>query len=73
MADELKLEVNAETHAVTVSPETPLLYVLMNDLGLLGPRFGCGLGAVRRLLRARRRRGDAIVHHADLRGGRVSR
>ena len=43
MADELKLEVNAETHTVTVSPETPLLYVLMNDLGLLGPRFGCGL------------------------------
>ncbi|HEY5567225.1 MAG TPA: (2Fe-2S)-binding protein [Gammaproteobacteria bacterium] len=44
MADELTLEVNASTWTVTASPETPLLYVLMNDLGLLGPRFGCGLG-----------------------------
>ena len=44
MADELTLEVNAKMQAVTVTPETPLLYVLTNDLGLLGPRFGCGLG-----------------------------
>jgi aerobic-type carbon monoxide dehydrogenase small subunit (CoxS/CutS family) len=44
MADELMLEVNAETSTVTASPDTPLLYVLTNDLGLLGPRFGCGLG-----------------------------
>jgi aerobic-type carbon monoxide dehydrogenase small subunit (CoxS/CutS family) len=43
MADELTLEVNGRTSTVAVSPETPLLYVLMNDLGLLGPRFGCGL------------------------------
>ena len=43
MAD-LTLEVNAKTQAVTVTPETPLLYVLTNDLGLLGPKFGCGLG-----------------------------
>lgn len=27
-----------------VSPETPLLYVLRNDLGLNGPKYGCGLG-----------------------------
>ena len=27
-----------------VDPSTPLLYVLRNDLGLTGPRFGCGLG-----------------------------
>jgi aerobic-type carbon monoxide dehydrogenase small subunit (CoxS/CutS family) len=43
MADELTLEVNGQTSTVTVSPDTPLLYVLMNDLGLRGPRFGCGL------------------------------
>jgi aerobic-type carbon monoxide dehydrogenase small subunit (CoxS/CutS family) len=43
MADELTLEVNGQTSTVTVSPDTPLLYVLMNDLGLSGPRFGCGL------------------------------
>ena len=44
MADELTLEVNGATATVAVSPETPLLYALTNDLGLLGPRFGCGLG-----------------------------
>jgi nicotinate dehydrogenase subunit A len=29
---------------VDVDPDTPLLYVLRNDLGLMGARFGCGLG-----------------------------
>jgi aerobic-type carbon monoxide dehydrogenase small subunit (CoxS/CutS family) len=43
MADELALEVNGRTSTVAVSPGTPLLYVLMNDLALRGPRFGCGL------------------------------
>jgi nicotinate dehydrogenase subunit A len=27
-----------------IDPSTPLLYILRNDLGLQGPRFGCGLG-----------------------------
>jgi aerobic-type carbon monoxide dehydrogenase small subunit (CoxS/CutS family) len=40
----ITLRVNGETHAVDVDPSTPLLYVLRNDLGLRGPRFGCGLG-----------------------------
>jgi nicotinate dehydrogenase subunit A len=31
-------------HVDGVDPETPLLYVLRNDAGLHGPRFGCGLG-----------------------------
>ena len=44
MANGLSLEVNAEARTVAAAPDTPLLYVLMNDLGLLGPRFGCGLG-----------------------------
>jgi nicotinate dehydrogenase subunit A len=42
---EFRLNVNG--YAVTVAvadPNTPLLYVLRNDLGLHGPRFGCGLG-----------------------------
>ena len=43
MADELTLEVNAKRSTVTARPDEPLLYVLINDLGLLGPRFGCGL------------------------------
>ena len=38
------LRVNAKTHTVDVDATTPLLYVLRNDLGLQGPRFGCGLG-----------------------------
>jgi len=38
------LKVNGATHTVDVEPATPLLYVLRNDLGLQGPRFGCGLG-----------------------------
>ena len=38
------LKVNGRSHTVDVDPATPLLYVLRNDLGLQGPRFGCGLG-----------------------------
>jgi aerobic-type carbon monoxide dehydrogenase small subunit (CoxS/CutS family) len=40
----IKLQVNGATHEVDTEPSTPLLYVLRNDLGLHGPRFGCGLG-----------------------------
>jgi aerobic-type carbon monoxide dehydrogenase small subunit (CoxS/CutS family) len=40
----VSLRVNGATHQVDVDPTTPLLYVLRNDLGLRGPRFGCGLG-----------------------------
>ena len=40
----LTLKVNGASHTVDVEPATPLLYVLRNDLGLQGPRFGCGLG-----------------------------
>ena len=40
---ETTLRVNGETHTLDVEPSTPLLYVLRNDLGLRGPRFGCGL------------------------------
>src|ERR1700757_2309224 len=39
-----RITVNGESHAVAAAPETPLLYVLRNDLGLNGPKFGCGLG-----------------------------
>ncbi|HUA83236.1 MAG TPA: (2Fe-2S)-binding protein [Bryobacteraceae bacterium] len=40
----LTLTVNGKSHALDVDPSTPLLYILRNDLGLQGPRFGCGLG-----------------------------
>jgi nicotinate dehydrogenase subunit A len=38
------LLVNGTTHEVACDPDTPLLYVLRNDLGLVGAKFGCGLG-----------------------------
>lgn len=41
---QMTLKVNGRAHTVDVEPSTPLLYVLRNDLGLQGPRFGCGLG-----------------------------
>jgi aerobic-type carbon monoxide dehydrogenase small subunit (CoxS/CutS family) len=40
----ITLRVNGKAATVDVDPSTPLLYVLRNDLGLQGPRFGCGLG-----------------------------
>src|SRR5260370_29711969 len=40
----IALKVNGRMHTLDVDPATPLLYILRNDLGLQGPRFGCGLG-----------------------------
>ena len=40
----VSLKVNGHVHTVDVDPETPLLYVLSDDLQLRGPKFGCGLG-----------------------------
>ena len=40
----MNLRVNGRAHTVDVDPTTPLLYVLGDDLGLNGPKFGCGLG-----------------------------
>lgn len=40
---QIKLIVNGHTHTVDLDPATPLLYVLSDDLGLRGPKFGCGL------------------------------
>ena len=39
----MQLNVNGRQHELSADPDTPLLYVLMDDLGLRGPRFGCGL------------------------------
>ncbi|MBS1219535.1 MAG: Isoquinoline 1-oxidoreductase alpha subunit [Proteobacteria bacterium] len=40
----LTLQVNGQTREVQGDAETPLLYALRNDLGLVGTRYGCGLG-----------------------------
>ena len=39
-----ELVVNGERRSVAADPDTPLLYVLRNDLGLVGSRYGCGTG-----------------------------
>ncbi|MDB6086615.1 MAG: (2Fe-2S)-binding protein [Gammaproteobacteria bacterium] len=38
----ITLTVNGKVHDVRTEPDTPLLYVLRNDLELSGPKFGCG-------------------------------
>ena len=38
------LSVNGRTRRVDVEPDTPLLWVLRDTLGVLGPKFGCGIG-----------------------------
>ena len=43
MPDNLVIIVNGKQHSVDATPETPLLYILRNDLELNGPQFGCGL------------------------------
>ena len=43
MAGEIAITVNGRTSQVSAGPDTPLLYVLMNELALKGPKFGCGL------------------------------
>src|SRR5579884_794015 len=40
----IQLTINGKQHTVQSAPDTPLLYVLRDELGLVGTRFGCGLG-----------------------------
>ncbi len=40
----MNLSVNGHTHAIDVDPDTPLLYVLREDLKLNAAKYGCGLG-----------------------------
>ena len=44
MSTSVTLWVNGQAREVAAEPQTPLLYVLRNDLGLNGAKFGCGLG-----------------------------
>ena len=43
MNEKMSLHVNGRNVSVNTDPQTPLLYVLRNNLGLNGPKFGCGL------------------------------
>jgi nicotinate dehydrogenase subunit A len=40
----IELKVNGQSHSVSADPDTPLLYVLRNELQLNAAKFGCGLG-----------------------------
>ena len=40
----VNIKVNGAVHSVPAEPDTPLLYVLRNDLGLIAAKFGCGVG-----------------------------
>jgi nicotinate dehydrogenase subunit A len=42
MPDEIVLVVNEKPHTIQAGTDTPLLYVIRNELGLMGPHFGCG-------------------------------
>jgi nicotinate dehydrogenase subunit A len=42
MSEEIVLVVNGKRHTVQAAEDTPLLYVLRNELGLTGPQYGCG-------------------------------
>ena len=43
MSEKFRLSVNGKEHTVTAEADTPLLYVLRNDIGLKSPKYGCGL------------------------------
>jgi aerobic-type carbon monoxide dehydrogenase small subunit (CoxS/CutS family) len=44
MAKAIELEINGKRYPVNYPPETPLLYVLHDELGLTGSKYGCGEG-----------------------------
>ena len=41
----IKMRINGQDHTVNVDPETPLLWVLRDNLGLTGTKYGCGIAA----------------------------
>ena len=43
----IALKVNGESHTVNVDPDTPLLWVLRDTIGLTGTKYGCGVGQCR--------------------------
>lgn len=40
----MELTVNKKKHQIDVEPEMPLLWVLRDELGITGPKYGCGIG-----------------------------
>jgi aerobic-type carbon monoxide dehydrogenase small subunit (CoxS/CutS family) len=48
----IKLTVNGRDHDIDGDPDTPLLYVLRDELALNGAKYGCGLGQLRSMVRS---------------------
>ena len=48
MAERIVFELNGKARTVEVAPDTPLFYVLRNELGLSNSHFGCGLAHFQR-------------------------
>ncbi len=44
MATSMELEINGKRYSISYPPDTPLLYVLRDELGLTGTKYGCGEG-----------------------------
>jgi aerobic-type carbon monoxide dehydrogenase small subunit (CoxS/CutS family) len=73
MAEDFELSVNGAVHRVAAEPDSPLLYVLIDQLGLTGPKFGCGLaqcGACSVLVDGREVR-SCVTPVSSLRGRKV--
>ena len=59
--------VNGKTHRLDVEPDTPLLWVLRDEIGLTGTKFGCGIAQCGACTVHVERRGDALLLGADRR------
>jgi hypothetical protein len=64
------LKINGRSYKADVEPDTPLLWVLRDHLGLVGTKYGCGIATCGRLHRARQRRGQPLLRAARLVGSR---
>ena len=60
----VKLTVNGREHDVSADPDTPLLYVLRDELALDGAEFGCGLGQCGACTVMVGRQGRVLLRHA---------
>ena len=50
----MKLTVNEQARDIDVEPDMPLLWVLRDELGVTGPKYGCGIAQMRGLHGSRR-------------------
>ena len=66
-------KVNGTAHSLDLEPEMPLLWALRNEIGLTGTKYGCGIGAMRRLHGADGWNGRALLSCCRSRAPRARR